>query len=188
MNVGFVALCITCLSAVLLSLSSPLVHAANVHTHGVSTMTIAVDNSTVEVTLTTPTVDLVGFEHTLNAESDKRAFEQMSTQLGQVDDLFVLNGGACQFVSHTVDAMSVEHSDHHDAIEEHLDEHTAQELHSDVTAYYRFNCEKMSELSSITVTVFALFPRIHQIRSMWITDTQQGAVALSDKNNMISLR
>ena len=188
MNVGFVALCITCLSAVLLSLSSPLVHAANVHTHGVSTMTIAVDNSTVEVRLTTPTVDLVGFEHTLNAESDKRAFEQMNTQLGQVDDLFVLNGGACQFVSHTVDAMSVEHSDDHDAIEGHVDEHTAQELHRDVTAYYRFNCEKMSEFSSITVTVFALFPRIHQIRSMWITDTQQGAVTLSDKNNMISLR
>lgn len=125
-------------------------------------MTIAVDNSTVEVILTTPTVDLV-------------------------DDLFVLNGGACQFVSHTVDAMSVEHPDDHDAIEGHVDEHTAQQLHSDVTAYYRFNCEKMSELSSITVTVFALFPRIHQISSMWITDTQQGAVTLSDKN-MISLR
>lgn len=71
-----------------------------------------------------------------------------------------------------VDAMSVEHSDDHDAISGHVDELTAQQLHSDVTAYYRFNCEKMSELSSNAVTVFALFPRIHYMHSMWITDTQ----------------
>ncbi|KVX01384.1 ZrgA family zinc uptake protein [Shewanella frigidimarina] len=177
------------LVGLLVSLSSSYVYAANVHTHGVSTMTIAVDNNIVDITLTTPTSDLVGFEHRAHSESNKRAIKEMNTVLGKVEELFVLNGGACQFVSHRVDIFEqpeIQHND--DTNYGQIDEHRANEPHNDVTAYYQFNCENMSALSSIAVKVFTLFPSIHHIRSMWITDTHQGAVTLSVKNNMISLR
>ncbi|MBO1895608.1 DUF2796 domain-containing protein [Shewanella sp. BF02_Schw] len=187
--IRFTCFKLICFVSLLVSLSSSYVYAANVHTHGVSTMTIAVDNNIVDITLTTPTSDLVGFEHPANSESNKRAFKEMNTVLSEVDELFVLNGGGCTLVSHSVEAFELSQSQNSDdTTKSQIDEHSAHERHNDVTAYYRYNCENMSELSSIAVTVFALFPSIHHIRSMWITDTHQGAVTLSGKNNMISLR
>jgi hypothetical protein len=189
MNIRFTCLKLICFVSLLVSLSYPNVYAANVHTHGVSTMTIAVDNNIVDIALTTPTSDLLRFEHPVNSESNKRAFKEMNTVLSEVDELFVLNGGGCTLVSHSVEAFELSQSQNSDdTTKSQIDEHSAHELHNDVTAYYRYNCENMSELSSIAVTVFTLFPSIHHIRSMWITDIHQGAVTLSVKNNMISLR
>lgn len=90
------------------------------------------------------------------------------------------------------------HDDHHDH-EKHDDhddhgkhddhsEHDQGETHSEMVASYSFTCKDTSKLSSIKVALFASFPGIHKVNTLWVTPSKQGSSMLSAKNSTINLK
>lgn len=161
------------------------------HVHGLSEMTIAVENQTLEIELISPAMNLVGFEHKAETKTDITAVKKAESLLKHSHKMFSFSGGNCKLIKQSIDISSIKSAHHHT---EHAHEHKHEyeqhheNSHNEVIAHYYYHCEKSSELTTITVTAFDLFSGIEQIHTMWLTEVQQSAAILSTKNNVINLR
>jgi len=185
------------------------------HVHGLSELTIAMDAKSIEIQLISPAMNLVGFEHKATSKQDIAAVKKAELILGQQDSLFLIAGGDCEHLSTSIDSGDLleseshhekhddhdkynDHDDHekhddHDDHEKHDDhgahddhsEHDQGETHSEMVASYSFNCKDTSKLSSIKVALFASFPGIHKVNTLWVTPSKQGSNMLSAKNPTI---
>jgi hypothetical protein len=88
-----------------------------------------------------------------------------------------------------------DHDDHekyddHDDHGKHDDhsEHDQGETHSEMVASFSYTCKDTSNLSSIKVALFASFPGIHKINTLWVTPSKQGSNMLSAKNSTINFK
>ncbi|SFS57649.1 Protein of unknown function [Sulfitobacter marinus] len=102
------------------------------HEHGVGTLDIAIEGTTVALSFEAPGADIVGFEYAATSEADLAAIAQAVKTLGAPLDLFVMPDAAGCAV---VDAKAeLEGGDAHGEHEEHGDEHHddhAEESHDD---------------------------------------------------------
>jgi hypothetical protein len=178
------------------------------HVHGLSELTIAMDAKTIEIQLISPAMNLVGFEYKASSKQDIAAVKQAELLLEQQDSLFLIAGGDCEHLSTSIDSEGLletsahddqeKHDDHHDH-EKHDDhddhgkhddhsEHDQGETHSEMVASYSFTCKDTSKLSSIKVALFASFPGIHKVNTLWVAPSKQGSSMLSAKNSTINLK
>ena len=169
------------------------------HVHGLSELTIAMDAKSIEIQLISPAMNLVGFEYKASSKQDIAAVKQAKLLLEQQDSLFLIAGGDCEHLSTSIDSDGLlqagahedqeKHDDHHDH-EKHEDhsEHDQGETHSEMVASYSFTCKDTSKLSSIKVALFASFPGIHKVNTLWVTPSKQGSSMLSAKNSTINLK
>lgn len=87
-----------------------------------------------------------------------------------------------------------DHADHanhddHDDHEDHEDhDHDAHSSHGEFSAQYRFNCEKVSELSTIKTAWFNQFPNTESVSVNLFTDTTQSATSLNKDNAEIVIK
>jgi hypothetical protein len=185
------------------------------HVHGLSELTIAMDAKTIELQLISPAMNLVGFEHKASSKQDIAAVKQAELILGQQDLLFLIAGGGCQHLSTSIDSGDLLESDnHHDGHDDHDDhekhddhddhekhddhddhgkhddhsEHDQGDTHSEMVASYSYSCKDTSKLSSIKVALFASFPGVHKINTLWVTPSKQGSNSLSAKNSTINFK
>jgi hypothetical protein len=188
------------------------------HVHGLSELTIAMDTKTIELQLISPAMNLVGFEYKASSKQDIATVKQAELLLEQQDSLFLIAGGDCEHLSTSIDSSDLlesnnhhddqddhekhhDHDDHekhhdHDDHEKHDDhgkhddhsEHDQGETHSEMVASYSFTCKDTSKLSSIKVALFAFFPGIHKVNTLWVTPSKQGSSMLSAKNSTINLK
>ena len=200
------------LNIILLStlLLGQLVHATNqqqqstrlaAHVHGLSEMTIAIDEEILDIQLISPTVNLFGFEHKASNTKEITLVNNTKALLGNTGSIFSFSGGACTLVNTYIDVSGLinfdenkhehqpQHQPKHDikSDDDHSIHKESHESHSQVIANYRYNCEEASTLSTITVLAFEQFLGIKKIRAMWITDTKQGVVTLSAERKIIRL-
>lgn len=160
------------------------------HVHGLSELTIAMEDRFLEIQLTSPAMNLVGFEHKANDPKDIAAVENATSLLRKHDSQFLLSGGRCIHVKTSIDTSGLIVGDDHDHTRlrksnEHKHEH---DDHSEIVANYQYSCENSASLSSMSVALFESFPGIHEIRAMWVKQTQQGAATLTPKNRIIKFR
>ena len=188
------------------------------HVHGLSELTIAMDAKTIELQLISPAMNLVGFEHKASSKQDIAAVKQAELILGQHNSQFLIAGGDCEHLSTSIDSDDLlesdnhhddhddhdkhnDHDDHekhddhdkhndHDDHEKHDDhsEHDQGETHSEMVASFSYTCKDTSKLSSIKVALFASFPGIHKINTLWVTPSKQGSNMLSAKNSTINFK
>lgn len=159
------------------------------HVHGLSEMTIAIEKQTLEIQIESPAVNLVGFEHKAQTKKDIATVEKAKLLLEHHAVVFSLSGGSCKLVNQFIDVSSITNTHHHPEKEhKHEINHSSEISHSEVTAIYQYHCEKTSELSSITVTIFDLFPDIQEMQVMWISEIKQGAIMLNPTNKVVNLR
>ena len=78
-----------------------------------------------------------------------------------------------------------EHEDHDDH-EGH--DHNEQSSHGEFSAQYRFNCEKVSDLSTIKAAWFNQFPNTESVSVNLFTDTTQSATSLNKGNAEIVIK
>ncbi|WP_086933870.1 ZrgA family zinc uptake protein [Agarilytica rhodophyticola] len=171
------------------------------HTHGLATLTLALENNILEVHFETPAANLVGFEYAAKSEKEKKLVIQAETILSAPTQLFSFVGTACQPEKIEVDISSIiagehkeeaehsEHEDHHHSHEhhDHATEHHEESSHSEISAHYRFACNDITKLTSVSVALFKKFHSIEKIDAMWVTEIKQGAVTLSSNKITISL-
>ena len=165
------------------------------HMHGLSTLTIVMESTSVEIELISPAMDLVGFEHRASSQQDIAAIENAAALLSQSETLFVFSGGRCVEINTSIDLASLikddnihQHkSDAHEHNHDH-ENHTQHDSHSEIVANYAYHCENDASLSAITVALFEFFPGIDKIQTMWVKQTQQGATTLTQNNRIIKFR
>lgn len=215
--------CIT-LTIALLSMLLPIASSASnnislgAHVHGLSEITIAIENQTMEIEIQSPAINIVGFEHQAETSEDIATVKKAEHLLRDHNAIFSFNGGHCQLQKQSIDMSNLlkqhhqeaknhklenkhkqSHSHGHTELKEHVDEnHSDKDIketnastknpHSEVTAHYFYSCTQALTLSSVTINAFGVFPSIHKIQAMWIHKNEQGAAILTPKNSTINFK
>ena len=161
------------------------------HVHGLSELTIAIENKTLEIEIISPSINLVGFEHKAKTKRDIATVKKVIKQLNNQNNVIYFSGGNCLLIDKSIDVSSIidEHylkNKTHNNHDEHQHENHAN--HYDIVSYYHYHCEKASTLTTITVNMFDHFLGINQIAARWVTEQQQGSKTLSPTKNIIKLR
>ena len=158
--------------------------AQQAHLHGSAELTLALEGDALEISFESPAANIVGFEYKAMSEKHIKAVEQARVKL-ESSDLFLFFGSDCRLKQAKVDMSSVIEQGsqyHHD----HGDKD--RDSHSEINANYSYECSTGENLEALSVGLFSLFPAIETLEVMWLTDSQQGAVKLTAKSNIIRIR
>lgn len=147
------------------------------HTHGLMQLNIAVEASKLLIELESPAINIVGFEHQPENESDRAALNAALAELRQPGQLFVANPEAgCKNTDHEIE---------HD-MEEGQHKHDKQE-HRDFEVEYEFTCANTASLRQIDIRLFKVFPKTHNVDVQFISDSGQHAVRLNESHTVFRL-
>jgi hypothetical protein len=155
------------------------------HEHGVGTLSIAVEGHEVEIELTIPGSDVVGFEHLPSSKKERQAVIAGAKSLRDVTNILVLSPKAnCNVKDVEVSSGLLEdqkddhgHGNKHKHEEKDKDNH--KEVHSEFIAHYHFKCKNPKLLNSVQLGFFKAFPSAHELDAKWITPKGQGASELT---------
>ncbi len=121
---------------------------AEVHTHGLGTLQIVLDDATLAVSFTAPAHDLVGFEHSPRNAAEEKALDEALSRLRRPDAVIATPPPArCT----SIDVQR-------------MDGGTAHAEHEDLVFDYRYRCAAPDALDALTVTAFAGFPALSRLR------------------------
>ena len=182
------------------------------HVHGEAELTLVLEGNALEMSLESPAVNIVGFEHKAATAEQAHAVEEAEALLKSAQKLFTFSGTHCDVKEAQVDVSALEnkeldHHGHHEDKHEHHHEdehkhhahhdddhghhdkgHGHDATHSEVTADYKFSCAQGAKLTSITVELLEKFPGIEEMDVMWITSAGQGAAELTAGSKEIRFR
>ncbi len=163
------------------------------HVHGSVEMNVAQDGQDLLIEITTPGMDVAGFEHMPQTEQERQKISQTAKTLEDGNRLFSINRQAqCQLDNAAAHHPAIEmdgddhdgHPDKHKHEHEHEHEH---DNHSEFTVEYRYHCQHISELDSLETDWFKLFPATHAITANVFTDKQQTSVELNAEQSKLKL-
>jgi hypothetical protein len=163
------------------------------HVHGVAKLLIAQEGNILEIEFHSPAMNIVGFEHQPNTESQHETIEKAMDTLGQPGLLFRLPSAAkCHPMSAEVETplskpRDHEHSHEHGDKHDHEDHDHSGETHSDFTAQYHFQCDKISQLDRIEIDLMKQFPDTEQIEVQTISPKGQQKIDLTPGKSTIEL-
>lgn len=158
------------------------------HEHGVTTVEIAIQGEVLEVHLTAPGMDLVGFEHEAATGPDLAAVEGVVHLLSDPKNVLTLPDAAgCQA---SEIAANLARDDHAEAEHEHEHEtdHAHEVEHTEFTAQYSFNCTDPAALTEMSFPYFQTFEHAHEIDVVYITDQGVGSATATRDAARISLK
>jgi len=154
--------------------------AADAHVHGVATLQIAVDGSTLHLNFSSPLDSLLGFEHQPRSEKQIASVRHMSNQLRQADRMFQPTVAAgCTLKSSSLESPVLETGEHkaHD--------HEGHD-HMDLKGEYLFHCAKPNELHDLEVNLFSSFSGLRQLKIEAVTPQGQAAATLTPAKRQIT--
>lgn len=153
------------------------------HEHGVGTLNIAIDGTTVSMEFHAPGADIVGFEYAAESETDRAKVDAAVARLATPLDLFKLPAAAeCSVTQASAELESEEahddHEDHdgevdeieHEEHDEH-DEHADEAGHTEFHAEYTLTCANPKALNGITFAYFDTFANARELEVQIITSS-----------------
>jgi hypothetical protein len=144
------------------------------HVHGVSMLELAVEGGIVEMNLTSPGMDIVGFEYAASTGSDKDAVEAAIRILLVPENIVTFPAAAkCRptgVLAHLGDDAHDDraHDDNHEDGGEHMEFHMR----------YIFACEHPEALTSVAFPFFERFGHAQEIEAQFVTQTGAGAAEI----------
>ena len=171
----------------LIAIGNPLDASETAHEHGVGQLTLAIEGHDVEIELTIPGSDVVGFEHLPTTDSQRKAVLKGVKTLRNVNDIVNITAMAkCNVEDVKVITGLLEnknddhgHGDNHKHKHETKDKVDHKEVHSEFIAHYHFHCEHPKLLNTVQLGFFKVFPSAHELEAKWITPKGQGASELT---------
>ena len=179
-------------SVIFATLTTPLAaladshsHSLDAHIHGLASLNVALEEQKLELQLASPAMNILGFEHLPNSNSDQQAVETAQKTLHNPALLFELNSVAkCTLTSTSVDNDLLVNRDDHD---HHHAADVSEHQHSDITAHYHYHCSVPTALNSIDLSgFFTQFPHTEKIQVQLVTDEQQRGIELSAQQSILS--
>lgn len=181
-------------SVIFATLTTPLAaladshsHSLDAHIHGLASLNVALEEQKLELQLASPAMNILGFEHLPNSNSDQQAVETAQKTLHNPALLFELNSVAkCTLTSTSVDNDLLVNRDDHDHDHHHAAD-VSEHQHSDITAHYHYHCSVPTALNSIDLSgFFTQFPHTEKIQVQLVTDEQQRGIELSVQQSILS--
>jgi hypothetical protein len=120
------------------------------HVHGQATLEISEEGPTLDVDLSIPGHDAVGFEHPPTTPEEGRELDQARATLLSGRWLTTVEAAGC-----TASAASV--------VADGFDAKAKPGAHGDVDATFRFTCAEPGRLDGFDVALFAAFPALQRI-------------------------
>jgi len=177
------------------------------HVHGVSTLNIAVEGDQLVAELSSPAMNIVGFEHQPGNAEQREAVEQAVEDLKRGGDWLVLPADAsCRLTEARVESELLgqgaagpdqdhDNGDEHGHEDEqnaegHGDEdreHEHEETHSEFQVSYQFTCDDTSAIETVAVQLFDKFPGIEEIEVQALSAAGQFGGELVPGDNVIKL-
>ncbi len=96
------------------------------HVHGALELTIAMENDMLEIQLTSPAMNLVGFEHKVSTRENIEAVERAELQLGKHEALFLFSGRRCEHLNTLIDLSAIVETNTSEHSHAYRDEHSQQ--------------------------------------------------------------
>jgi hypothetical protein len=162
------------------------------HEHGVATLNVALEGSTLEIELQSPAMNIVGFEHAASSEADKKTVAAARALLEKPQALFSLPAAAgCSLSENEVRSplfgnAEADHDHDHDH-DEHADGDEHHHEHSDIDADYSFTCKQPGELKTLDLSAFyKQFPATQKINVQLIGPSGQQGVESTPANPRLS--
>lgn len=123
------------------------------HEHGVGTLNIAFDGTTVQMEFEAPGADIVGFEHEATTAEDKKAIDDAVAALSEPLKMFSMPDDAeCK----VIEANAELHGDHGQ--------------HTEFHAEYVLECASLTKMSEIGFPYFDRFPNAREVEVQMIGD------------------
>ncbi len=162
------------------------------HVHGAAGLTLAIEDSAVEMMFNFPAISIVGFESKAATPDQLEAVERAKLKLNDPASFFTLTGGECNLSDATIDFSAIldvssddyahggdgDHDAHHEDHDVHHEEQNlldGDESHSDINVRYRFVCLDSSAIESLKFGPTGLPFSLETISIMWVSERGQGA-------------
>ncbi len=143
------------------------------HVHGVSQLKLAVEGDHIEIWLTSPGMDLVGFEHVPNSDDEKGAVVKALRILEMPDAIVSFPPDAgCRPIEVQAQYLGDTDTHEHDADQGH-DNHEGEQ-HSAFRTRQRFMCNNLPALSTISFPFFESFENAKEIEAEFVTEKGAG--------------
>lgn len=178
------------------------------HQHGSALIQIALQGSALNVILTSPSANLLGFEHAATSEQELQTLAQLKRDFAQDLSLLSFNSQAgCKVNQISVEQTFEEHEHHDDeGHDEHHDdkEHNKHHdseghneaseaettdnpavVHSEIVAQWRFHCNQPERFKTLQSQLFAKYPTLEKISVEFISDSRQSGATLTAKQPSI---
>nr|WP_312972951.1 DUF2796 domain-containing protein [Pseudomonas sp.] len=158
------------------------------HEHGVATLNVALEGSTLEIELQSPAMNIVGFEHAATSDADKKTVAAARAVLEKPETLFSLPAAAgCSLSENKVRSPLFGNAEADHDHDEHADGDEHQHEHSDVDADYSFTCKQPGELKTLDLSTFyKQFPATQKINVQLIGPSGQQGVESTPANPRLS--
>ena len=147
------------------------------HVHGLVEINLIAEANHIEVEITSPLMNLVGFEYAARTEAEKVAIHAMAAHFDAPHEWLQFNGSLCELTHRNIHYGEDEHDDHG-----HHDNHDSP--HAELEANYKFKCNSEG-LDSVTVSLQEYFPAIDSIKLNWIVDTTSGTATLRHDDRQV---
>lgn len=167
------------------------------HVHGVASLDIAFEGGGIVAELTSPAMNIVGFEHAPRTAEHHELLDSAAASLAAAESWLILPPAAgCRIESADVESSLLEDDEsagpdqdgtheHHAHDEDHEEHH--DQVHSQFRVRHRFQCDNPDGIQSVTVRLFDEFPGMERIQLQVLTDTRQIGGALLPDDNVIDL-
>lgn len=151
------------------------------HTHGLANIAMVFEGKQIDFSFSAPAESIVGFEHKATNAEEKQKVEGARKILSSAKNISNLTD-SCQVVSQNIDTEQLLPEAH-----DHDHEHDSESKHAEVEFNYRFECDDISDIDTISIELFNHFPRLERIRTVWLTNTAQGMRELTSQYHTLNL-
>jgi len=170
------------------------------HQHGHGVLNIAIEDQTLWIELEAPGADIVGFERPASSEEDKVAIETAKAKLGDLFGLFGIPANAsCELDEMMVMLVGDEHEDHDEAgaDADHHDDHNEADHHgghakeethhTEFRAEYKIRCADLSEIETLPLRYFTVFPAAQELDVSVVTESGQHRQEVTSESATVQL-
>lgn len=156
------------------------------HVHGIAQLVLVQEGSRLQIEFTSPAINIVGFEHSPQNDTQRRAVDEALQTLAGADSILLLGSLDCDLDSAqaTATGQFSAHGDEHD----HHHDHDHDSNHAGFKVELELSCSDAPLPAELVVNAFNNFSNLEGIDAMWALETSQGAQQLSRHNGRLRLR
>jgi len=154
-----------------------IAHEPGPHVHGIASLQVAIDGTTLTVNLESPLDNLLGFEHAARTDQERKAVSALRARLQKPAGLFVPTPAA----SCTVTSVKLE-----SPVFEERPVAEKGDAHADLDAEFAFTCLHPDRLRDLEVKLFESFPGTRQINAQVAGPKGQAAAKLTAAQRRIA--
>ncbi len=140
------------------------------HEHGAGKLQLILDGKKLDLVLTVPGADIVGFEYKAKSKEDKAKVEAAKDKLKDADSLVTVSSeGSCEFSEGKAEIKQ-------------------DGAHNKWKISFHAECDTPSKVNELNVSAFLkAFPRIKRLKAEAVSDTKQFAGKISKKKSSVKL-